>query len=62
MAVGDPSRSGSAQRLRKNCMSEGSFRQCRVGAGIGRNEDAANIRALVSRSTSAYTLVVSIET
>jgi Domain of unknown function (DUF4160) len=30
-------------------MSKGSFRQRRVGAGVGPNEDAANICAVVSR-------------
>ena len=50
-------------RLRRNCIRGGSSRQRRVGALPAVNDPhAASIWAFVSRSTSAYTLVVSIET
>jgi hypothetical protein len=49
-------------RLRRNCIRDGSSRQRRAGVGRAENDKTASILAFVSRSTSAYTFVVSIET
>jgi hypothetical protein len=50
-------------RLRRNGIRGGSSRQRRVGALLAVNDPhAASLWAFVSRSTSAHTLVVSIET